>query len=67
MHGTCISRQRITQVHLLAIHMAAKSWHGRPNEYTISHHSHKVENIYMGFIISSVRLWNSLPETLDQI
>ena len=42
-------KESLKSIQLLATHMAAKSWHGRPNQYTISHHSHEVENIYMGF------------------
>ena len=53
-------KELLKSIQLLATHMAAKSWHGRPNQYTISHHSHKVENIYMGFIIIFFMLY-SIP------
>ena len=54
-------KELLKSIQLLATHVAAKSWHGKPNQYTISHHSHKVENIYVGFIICPLIILYSIP------
>ena len=59
-------KELLESIQLFATHMAAKSWHGRPNQYTFSHHSHQVKNIYMGFIICPlITLFSTPPPILE--